>query len=215
MLTRRGSCWQPIPLRPRKKPPVTSVAIDQKLAVEKLATCVVTDIYHGMENVERGTIKYIRVMEQVPRPWADLAPVVDETQPQVEEASADGDAQAPCERSTKTLLPADIGTETDELLPYAPLQPAQPLPTPEAPAQSPAADDLHRDAEELRLKGMALMTSDPSMARKYLLASTVLRKDNAEVWIALIGMASSAKEREVYRQQAGKILSAEHTLPTS
>jgi len=64
------SCWQPIPLRPRKKPPVTTVATDPELAKKKLATCVVTDIYHGMENVERGTIKYIRVLEQVPRPWA-------------------------------------------------------------------------------------------------------------------------------------------------
>ena len=64
------SCWQPMPLRPRRKPPVTALTIDQKLADKKLAACVVTDVYHGMENVERGTIKYIRVLEQVPRPWA-------------------------------------------------------------------------------------------------------------------------------------------------
>jgi hypothetical protein len=64
------SCWHPFPLIPRKKPPVLSSSVDEKLAAENLAACVVTDIYEGMEKVERGTIKYLRVMEQVPRPWA-------------------------------------------------------------------------------------------------------------------------------------------------
>jgi hypothetical protein len=30
---------------------------------------VLSDVYVGLTGVERGTIKYIRVMEQVPRPW--------------------------------------------------------------------------------------------------------------------------------------------------
>jgi len=63
------SCWQPMPLRTRPVPPVVSSVRDPELAAQNLATCVVTDIYRGMENVERGTIKYIRVNEQVPRPW--------------------------------------------------------------------------------------------------------------------------------------------------
>ena len=64
------SCWMPFPLRPRKEPKAASAEIDPKMAAKNLATCVVTDIYHGMENVDRGTIKYIRVLEQIPRPWA-------------------------------------------------------------------------------------------------------------------------------------------------
>ena len=64
------SCFEPIPLRIRKRPPVLSAELNKKLADDKKAVCVVADIYHGMENVDRGTIKYIRVMEQVPRPWA-------------------------------------------------------------------------------------------------------------------------------------------------
>jgi hypothetical protein len=64
------SSWLPYPLKARKKPPVLVTDFDQKMAKKNLATCVVTDIYHGMENVKRGTIKYIRVMEQIPRPWA-------------------------------------------------------------------------------------------------------------------------------------------------
>jgi hypothetical protein len=64
------SCWQPFPLRPREVPPVLPSTFDRKLAEQKLAVCTVADIYHGMEDVRRGTIKYIRVLEQVPRPWA-------------------------------------------------------------------------------------------------------------------------------------------------
>ncbi|MDP6633279.1 MAG: hypothetical protein QGG42_00090 [Phycisphaerae bacterium] len=64
------SCWQPVPLRPRTKPPVLPSTLDPELAAKNLAVCTVTDIYHGMENVKRGTIKYIRIIEQAPRPWA-------------------------------------------------------------------------------------------------------------------------------------------------
>ena len=64
------SCWQPFPLRARKEPKIASAETDPKMAAKNLATCIVTDIYHGMENVDRGTIKYIRVLEQIPRPWA-------------------------------------------------------------------------------------------------------------------------------------------------
>jgi hypothetical protein len=64
------SCWEPFPLKPRMKPMVPSTRTDPHLAEENLAVCVVTDIYHGMENVERGSIKYIRIIEQIPRPWA-------------------------------------------------------------------------------------------------------------------------------------------------
>ena len=64
------SCWQPYPLRPRTKPPVRSSPVDAGLAEKKQAACVVTDVYHGLEDVERGTIKYIRILEQVPRPWS-------------------------------------------------------------------------------------------------------------------------------------------------
>ncbi|MDP6543797.1 MAG: hypothetical protein QGH60_07370 [Phycisphaerae bacterium] len=64
------SCWQPIPLKPRKRPRVLSSDFDPKTAAKGLATCVVTDVYHGMENTPRGTVKYLRILEQVPRPWA-------------------------------------------------------------------------------------------------------------------------------------------------
>jgi len=64
-----SSCWQPMPLRPRAKPIVIPSVRIPSLASENLALCVVSDIYRGMDNVERRTVKYIRINEQVPRPW--------------------------------------------------------------------------------------------------------------------------------------------------
>ncbi len=63
------SCWQPYPLKARKKPPVPVSPIDRRLAAKKLARVNVTDVYMGMTGVKRGTIKYLRINEQIPRPW--------------------------------------------------------------------------------------------------------------------------------------------------
>jgi hypothetical protein len=63
------SCWLPYPLKKRSRPPLLTSPVDAFLAERNLAKCVVTDIYHGMAEVERGSIKYIRVLEQIPRPW--------------------------------------------------------------------------------------------------------------------------------------------------
>ena len=64
------SCWQPMPLKARRKPRQLPIERDPELAKKNLASCIVQDIYRGMEDVEPGTIKYLRIMEQVPRPWA-------------------------------------------------------------------------------------------------------------------------------------------------
>ena len=64
------SCWQPVPLRPRPRPPVLKSARDPRLAAEGLAVVAVTDVYHGMAGIERGEVKYLRILEQVPRPWS-------------------------------------------------------------------------------------------------------------------------------------------------
>ena len=64
------SCWRPMPLRPRPVPPVPSSPVNAQLAARGEAACMVADVYHGLEGVARGTVKYLRVLEQVPRPWA-------------------------------------------------------------------------------------------------------------------------------------------------
>ena len=68
------SCWLPYPLQPRPPPPILSSSRDAKLAAAKQAACVVPDLYSGLEDVPRGTIKYIRILEQIPRPWAVRQP---------------------------------------------------------------------------------------------------------------------------------------------
>jgi len=64
------SCWHPYPLRSRERPPVVTPSRNPRLAEQDLAHCVVTDVYRGMDGVEPGTVKYLRVLEEVPRPWA-------------------------------------------------------------------------------------------------------------------------------------------------
>lgn len=68
------SCWQPVPLKARPLPPVPASSGEADLAQRHLARCVVTDVYHGLEDVPRGTIKYLRILEQVPRPWSARRP---------------------------------------------------------------------------------------------------------------------------------------------
>jgi hypothetical protein len=66
------SCFQARPLEPRPCPPAlgpTAVAAEDKPPTDE-ATLLVTDVYQGLEGVRRGAVKYLRVMEQVPRPWS-------------------------------------------------------------------------------------------------------------------------------------------------
>ena len=65
-----SSCWNPIPVRARRKPAIPQGTVDPDLARRGLARVVVTDVYRGLDGVQRGTIKYLRVNEHVPRPWA-------------------------------------------------------------------------------------------------------------------------------------------------
>jgi len=66
------SCWQPMPLRPRRCPPAVPFPSPEPVQEESPAeaTVVLADVYQGLEGVERGTVKYLRVLEQVPRPWS-------------------------------------------------------------------------------------------------------------------------------------------------
>ncbi|MFH1264708.1 MAG: hypothetical protein ABIK89_03230 [Planctomycetota bacterium] len=56
------SCSFPMPLKPRQRPPILPDATDPRL---NYATCCVADVYHGLEGVARGEIKYLRVSQRV------------------------------------------------------------------------------------------------------------------------------------------------------
>jgi len=60
------SCWQPYPLRRRSRPP----SLPSVLSTDGQAEVLLSDVYQGLDGIERGTIKYLRIMEQVPRPWS-------------------------------------------------------------------------------------------------------------------------------------------------
>jgi hypothetical protein len=64
------SAWCAIPVRATKNPPVPTIAKSSDLAEKNLAQLVVLDIYAGMEKVPRGSVKFIRINEHVPRPWS-------------------------------------------------------------------------------------------------------------------------------------------------
>jgi hypothetical protein len=63
------SCFRPVPVLPRETPPVIPSVRNRELAEQQLAECIVTDVYKGMVGVEKGSIRYLRILEQVPRPW--------------------------------------------------------------------------------------------------------------------------------------------------
>jgi hypothetical protein len=65
------SCYQPTPLRPRPRP-VDIPAVETPAGEEaKTATMFLADVYQGLDGIERGRVKYIRVMEAMNLNWYD------------------------------------------------------------------------------------------------------------------------------------------------
>ena len=60
------SCWQPVPLQRRMRPPTIPPTTSQ---AGGHATIAMADVYEGLDGVPRGTIKYLRVLETLARPW--------------------------------------------------------------------------------------------------------------------------------------------------
>ncbi|MFO8012510.1 MAG: hypothetical protein R6X20_04295 [Phycisphaerae bacterium] len=66
------ACFQPMPLRPRRRPAaIPPVARQNETESRKTATLFVQDVYRGMRGIERGRVKYVRVMEVLPTTWKD------------------------------------------------------------------------------------------------------------------------------------------------
>ncbi len=65
------SCASPIPLRPRKRPPVLPelVAETQTATAVSEAICYVADVYADMPEVARGSITRLRIAQHVPWPY--------------------------------------------------------------------------------------------------------------------------------------------------
>ncbi|MDP6522591.1 MAG: hypothetical protein QGH15_00085 [Kiritimatiellia bacterium] len=66
------SCCHPIPLRPQPVPTdIAPVATTDAAKKQKLATMFLLDVYEGLEGIERGRVKYIRVMDALNLSWYD------------------------------------------------------------------------------------------------------------------------------------------------
>jgi len=67
------SCFEPMPLRPRRKPaevaPTATVVAKQETKQKETGTLFVQDVYEGMTGIEHGRVKYLRVMGVLPWPW--------------------------------------------------------------------------------------------------------------------------------------------------
>ncbi len=67
------SCFEPMPLRPRRMPAnvVPTMAAEQPSQSQPQATGTVfiQDVYQGMTGIQRGRVKYIRVMAALTWPW--------------------------------------------------------------------------------------------------------------------------------------------------
>ncbi len=63
------SCFEPIPLRPRRKPMEIAGVTDK--AQGETGTLLVRDVYEGLTGIERGRVKYLRVMGLLPWRWGE------------------------------------------------------------------------------------------------------------------------------------------------
>jgi hypothetical protein len=125
-------------------------------------------------------------VEEVPRPWQRPGSV---SLPQ---------AVRPPAKDTR-ILPPKIALEAVDHAPSPPVVDQH------AASLSLSAQLLY-DAQELRRKGSEAIARDLAIAQKYLLASTVLENTSVDVWLKLIELASSPKQKEAFRREAEKVL---------
>ncbi|NQU26110.1 MAG: hypothetical protein HQ567_32895 [Candidatus Nealsonbacteria bacterium] len=64
------SCWHPTPLVARNVPPEIRSIRNPQYAKSKKALCVLSNVYQGMEGVEPGEVKWVRINEALPRYWS-------------------------------------------------------------------------------------------------------------------------------------------------
>ena len=67
------SCFQPIPLKPRpvptQLPPAIAAETPAEAGDKAEGTLFMQDVYQGMGGIERGRVKYLRVVEDQAKPW--------------------------------------------------------------------------------------------------------------------------------------------------
>ncbi|MHB8861860.1 MAG: HzsA-related protein [Pirellulaceae bacterium] len=64
------SCWHPLPLVARSVPPAVLPARNPVYAASDQALCILNNVTQGMEGVEPGEVKWLRINEALPRYWS-------------------------------------------------------------------------------------------------------------------------------------------------
>ena len=64
------SCWHPLPVVAHAVPPLVLPYRNPQYAASTQAVCVVANVYQGMEGVEPGSVKWLRINEALPRYWS-------------------------------------------------------------------------------------------------------------------------------------------------
>ena len=122
----------------------------------------------------------VGLVDSVPRPWQ------------------------PANHAAVPGVPSPYPAETTLLPPRPAMQAVRQSPA--VPIAPPDAESLQRDAEALRRKGLAAVKTDPAIAQKYLLSSTLLENTSVDVWLTLVDIASNDKQKESFRREAEKVL---------
>ncbi|MDP6547160.1 MAG: hypothetical protein QGH60_24550, partial [Phycisphaerae bacterium] len=66
----KTSCFQPIPLRRRRRPTIIApIDVADAAGPGQPGTLFMQDVYQGMTGIKRGRVKYLRVMEALALPW--------------------------------------------------------------------------------------------------------------------------------------------------
>jgi hypothetical protein len=64
------SCWHPLPLVARRLPPKLRRSRHPEYVASEQAVCILTNVSQGMEGVEPGEVKWLRINEALPRYWS-------------------------------------------------------------------------------------------------------------------------------------------------
>ncbi len=64
------SCWHPLPLVARRVPPAIQPSRHPDYVGGDQAVCILNNIYEGMEGIEPGEVKWLRINEVLPRYWS-------------------------------------------------------------------------------------------------------------------------------------------------
>ncbi len=65
------SAFEPLPVRARPVPPIVAPHTRAETVAgneQETGTFYVTDVYRGLSGIERGVVKYLRVIEEIPKP---------------------------------------------------------------------------------------------------------------------------------------------------